>query len=126
MIRYGERVAHLLVIFWYLSPSMYSPNLGTPTTLKYTDPFFPLFFILYFLDFFTPSYRPFLNFEGFFQRRIDSFTHIQRLCSCCFILNENHLLQNGDSGFYTPWDWGHIGVRLGTKHVIYQKLKSFM
>ena len=27
--------------------------------------------------------------------------------------------------FYTnPWDWGQISIKLGTKHVTYQKLKN--
>ena len=25
-----------------------------------------------------------------------------------------------------PWDWGQIGMKLGTKHVIYQKLVKCM
>ena len=24
------------------------------------------------------------------------------------------------------WDWNQIGIKFGTKHVIYQKLESFM
>ena len=26
----------------------------------------------------------------------------------------------------SPWDWGQIGISLGTKHGIYQKLANFM
>ena len=25
-----------------------------------------------------------------------------------------------------PWDWDEIGIKLGTKHVTYQKLVNFM
>ena len=26
----------------------------------------------------------------------------------------------------SPWDWGHIGIKLGTKQVIYQTVVNFM
>ena len=26
----------------------------------------------------------------------------------------------------SPWDWGQIDIKLGTKHVIYQKLTEFL
>ena len=30
------------------------------------------------------------------------------------------------SNKYSPWDWDQIGIKLGTKHIIYKKLANFM
>lgn len=27
---------------------------------------------------------------------------------------------------FSQWDWGQIGIKLETKHVIYQKLENFI
>ena len=28
--------------------------------------------------------------------------------------------------FNSPWDWDHIGIELGAKHIIHKKLANFM
>ena len=37
-----------------------------------------------------------------------------------------HYIQTIFNSFHNLWDWGQIGTKLRTKHVIYRKLEKFI
>ena len=44
---------------------------------------------------------------------------IQIIVIMLFNLNDSNYVS------FSPWDWGQIGINLGTKHVVYKRLASF-
>ena len=61
-----------------------------------------------------------LLLDGLISRRnhvkVVQFNNILQFLRCAKII----------SATISPWDWSPIGIRLGIKHIIYQKLGNFM